>query len=435
MKHMNKSLKPVSPAGSGAVSGSAMDRKVSKVSKRWPKFAIAAVVSAVGLWLAIGIYQKSDGSALAVQSDRVVISTIIEGTFEDFIPVRGRVAPAQTVFLDAIEGGRVERILVEDGMALNAGDLIVELSNASLQLNVLGNEARVAEQLNNMRSIELSLEQNRLRHKSNIIDIEYQIKMLSRQFKREQDLIKTGAVNKSKFDDTKDTLDWYKSQLAVTLESQASDARMQEEQLQFLKATSARLENNLAISRQNLENMNVRAPVDGKLSGFNIEVGQSIGRGERIGQIDTPNDFKLTAYIDEYYLGRVDIGQQASYQQYPLVISKIYPQVQNGQFEVDFKFVDQQPSGIRRGQTIQTKLTLGDASKAVLLPNGAFYQDTGGNWIFVVTDDGSEAIKRPIRLGRRNSQYIEVIEGLEVGERVVTSPYTSYQNKQRLTLN
>ena len=229
-----------------------------------------------------------------------------------------------------------------------------------------------------------------------------------------------------------DTLSWYKERLALTIESQQSDARMQGEQLAFLKDTSSRLESNLAISRQNLNNMNVKAPVAGTLSGFNVEVGQSIARGERLGQIDTPNDYKLTAFIDEFYLGRIDIGQTASYQEYDLVIAKVYPHVQNGQFEVDFKFIDKQPQGIRRGQTIQLKLTLGDASSAILIPNGAFYQDTGGKWLFVVSQDGSEAVKRQVRLGRRNNQFIEVIEGLEQGEQVVTSPYSSYQDMQRL---
>jgi HlyD family secretion protein len=421
--------------GNTAVSGAGMDRKViRKKSKTKPVLLAVAIMAIVG-FVGWQFSHKISGKSLSVDSNRIVVSTVVSGTFEDFIPVRGRVAPAKTVFLDAIEGGRVERILVEDGAQLSAGSLIVELSNASLQLNVLGNEARVAEQLNNMRSIELSLEQNRLRHKSNIIDIEYQIKLLTRQLAREQELVTSGAVSQSAFDDTKDTLNWYQQRLLVTQESQTSDTRMQEEQLKFLKATSQRLESNLEISRQNLDNMNVKAPVNGKLSGFNIEIGQSIGRGERLGQIDTPNDYKVTAYIDEFYLGRVDIGQRAVFKEYQLTIKKIYPQVQNGQFEVDFAFVGEQPSGIRRGQTIQTKLTLGDASKAVLIPNGAFYQDTGGNWIFVVTESGDEAVRRPVRLGRRNNQFIEVLEGLEVGEQVVTSPYSSYQDMQHLKLN
>ena len=417
---------------SKAVSGAGMDRKIdsqTKSLKKWLGFSILALVMVFVIYL---MASKTTGKVLSVDNSRIVISTVNSGVFEDFIPIRGRVTPAKTVYLDAIEGGRVERILVEDGANLTAGNLIVELSNASLQLSVLGNETRVAEQLNNMRSIELNLEQNRLQHKKNIVDINYQIKMLSRQLSREKSLIKSGAIMQSKYDDTFDTLTWYQNRLALTKESQQSDARMQGEQLNFLKETSTRLESNLAISRQNLDNMSVKAPVAGKLSGFNVEVGQSIARGERLGQIDTPNDYKLTAFIDEFYLGRVDIGQQAKYQHYVLVISKVYPQVQNGQFEVDFKFVNNQPEGIRRGQTIQIKLTLGDASDAVLIPNGAFFQDTGGKWIFVVSQDGSRAVKRNVRLGRRNNQVIEVLEGLELGEQVVTSPYSSYKEMQQL---
>jgi HlyD family secretion protein len=424
---------------SNAVSGAGMDRKIDvsmSPTKKWLTITLLALVVIFSVYMIIG---KTTGKVLSVDNTRIVISKVTSGVFEDFIPIRGRVTPAKTVYLDAVEGGRVERILVEDGTSLTAGDLIVELSNASLQLSVLGNETRVAEQLNNMRSIELNLEQNRLQHKSNIVDINYQIKMLSRQLTREKSLIATGAIMKSKYDDTFDTLQWYNRRLELTKESQQSDARMQGEQLTFLKETGARLESNLAISRQNLDNMNVKAPVAGKLSGFNVEVGQSIARGERLGQIDTPDDYKLTAFIDEFYLGRVDIAQQATYldknQEYVLVISKAYPQVQNGQFEVDFKFVNNQPTGIRRGQTIQIKLTLGDASNALLIPNGAFFQDTGGKWIFVVSQDGSQAVKRNVRLGRRNNQVIEVIEGLELGEKVVTSPYSSYQDMQRLKFN
>jgi HlyD family secretion protein len=433
LKSVNGPLVGATPRGASA--GAAMDRKIAPQSNLLKRMVVVLIGLSVLALLVYWLFSTPSGKALSVTSDRIAISTVKSGIFEDFIPIRGRVTPAKTVYLDAVEGGRVERILVEDGASLKAGDLIVELSNASLQLSVLGNEARVAEQLNNMRSIELNLEQNRLEHKRNLVDIRYQIKLRTRQVSREQELVKTGAVSQSTFDDTHDTLDWYKSRLALTLESQQSDAHMQTEQLVFLKDTTKRLEGNLAISRQNLDNMNVKAPVDGTLSGFNIEVGQSIGRGERLGQIDTPNDFKVTAFIDEFYLGRVDIGQQATYENYAMVVSKVYPQVQNGQFEVDFKFTDAQPADIRRGQTIQTKLTLGDASEALLIPNGAFYQDTGGNWIFVVTQDGKQAIRRTVRLGRRNSRFIEVIEGLEVGEKVVTSPYTSYQDMALLKLN
>ncbi|TDF34615.1 HlyD family efflux transporter periplasmic adaptor subunit [Alteromonadaceae bacterium M269] len=437
LKSVNKTASSLSdgPGHRSAVSGAQMDRKVEVQTNPIKKWGIVVLCALVIGWGAYSFWEKPGGKALSVDSERITISTVQSGIFEDFIPVRGRVTPAKTVYLDAIEGGRVERILVEDGASLNAGDLIVELSNASLQLSVLGNEARVAEQLNSMRSIELSLEQNRLQHKRNLVELRYQIKLLTRQIARDRELVKTGAVSKSAFEDSQDTLQWYQDRLELTLESQQSDERMQQEQLVFLKDTTKRLEGNLDISRQNLENMNVKAPVGGKLSGFNVEIGQSIGQGERLGQIDTPNDYKVTAFIDEYYLGRVDIGQQAIFDEYQLNISKIYPQVQDGQFEVDFKFEGEQPDDIRRGQTIQTKLTLGDASEALLIPNGAFYQDTGGNWVFVVAEDGSNAIRRQVRLGRRNSRFIEVIEGLEENEKVVTSPYTSYQDMAVLKLN
>ena len=437
MEDSRKTRNVTSDKGTSRVkpmSGAGMDRKVTRKNTWFKKIMLPSLVLLILGYLAYDGLSNS-GKKLSVDQAKIQISSVTSGTFEDFIPVRGRVTPAKTLYLDAIEGGRVERILVEDGANLNKGDLIVELSNASLQLSVLGNEARVAEQLNNMRSIELSLEQNKLQHKRNLIDIRYQIKTLTRQLNRESDLMKTGAVSKTQFDDTKDTLEWYQNRLAVTLESQASDQKMQVEQLKFLTETTARLESNLAISRQNLDNMNVKAPVNGKLSGFDIEVGQSIGRGERLGQIDTPNDFKLTATIDEFYLSRVDIGQKASFDDYELKISKIYPHVQNGQFKIDFAFLGEQPSDIRRGQTVQTKLTLGDETKALLIPNGSFFQDTGGNWIFVVNSDGTQATRRPVKLGRRNSRYIEVLDGLAEGERVVTSPYNGYQEMQILNLN
>lgn len=419
---------------SGAVSGAGMDRKVEKPKTLLNK-RVAIVSAIVGvLLLGFVFWPEYSGKSLSVAGNRIAIASVTSGIYEDFVPLRARVTPAKTLYLDAIEGGRVERVLVEDGAFLEAGDLIVELSNASLQLSVLSNEARVAEQLNNMRTIELSLEQNRLTHKRNLADIRYQIKLLTRQLERETRLLAAGSVMQSTVDDTRDTLSWYQERLQLTLESQASDTRMQEAQLAFLKETGERLESNLALSQKNLENMNVRAPVSGKLSGFDVEIGQSIGRGERLGQIDTPNDFKLTAFIDEFYLGRVDLEQVAVFDDYQLKISKIYPQVQNGQFEVDFTFVGEQPSDIRRGQTMQIKLTLGDASNALLIPNGAFYQDTGGNWVFVVNEANDEAVRRTVRLGRKNNSYIEVLEGLSEGERIITSAYTNYQDIERLKL-
>ncbi len=444
MEQKQKTSKPIPMHGGTAgtdrpVSGAGMDRRVEKKRSFLKPAAIAIGVLVLAGFVWTLIDDASGGRSFKINESRIVISQVVSGTFEDFIPIRGRVTPLNTVFLDAIEGGRIDEVLVEDGTLLEAGALIAVLSNTGLQLDVTRNEALVTEQLNNMRTIELQLEQNRLSHKRNLIDIEYQIVRLTRQATRERELITSEAISQAQLDATEDELQYFVNRREVTLESQATDARLQETQLASLKTAGDQLELNLSYSRKNLDSLNVRAPVAGKLSGFNAEVGQSITRGGRLGQIDDPDRYKLSANIDEFYLGRVDLEQQATFERgsetYAMKISKIYPQVTNGQFEVDLVFTEEQPDGIRRGQTLQTKLTLGDATEAVLIPNGAFYQDTGGNWVFVVTDDGAQAVKRTVRLGRRNSRFIEVIEGLEVGERVVTSPYSSFVEMDRLKLS
>jgi HlyD family secretion protein len=421
-----------------SVSGQGMDRVVEKKVplSRKAGFGIAGLaLVAFGWWL---VDTLLDGRSLSVDSQRITVSTVTSGTFEDFIPLRGRLIPRSTVYLDAIEGGRVERVLMEDGTLVEAGQPIATLSNTNLQLVVLGREAEVTEQLNFMRTIELQLEQNRLSHKRNLIEINYQIKRLTRSIERQRGLASKELVSQSTIDELDDELTYYKERRDITLESQATDARLQEQQLAQLRISGEQLRSSLDLARTNLDDLNVRAPIAGKLSGFNIEVGQSIERGGRLGQVDDPNGFKLNVRIDEYYLGRVDLQQVAvaehNNRNFDMEIAKIYPQVKDGQFEVDMTF-SEEPVGVRRGQTLQLKLTLGDNTGALLIPNGSFYQETGGNWIFVVSPDGSEAIKRPVRLGRRNTSFIEVLDGLEAGEKVVTSPYTSYADMDRLSLD
>ncbi len=270
------------------------------------------------------------------------------------------------------------------------------------------------------------------------MEIDYQITRLTRDINRQKDLVDRELVSQSTLDELQDELTYYRNRRDVTLESQATDARLQEEQLRQLRSAGTQLQTSLAFARKNLDDLNVKAPVDGKISGFDVEVGESIVRGGRLGQIDDPDTYKLNVRIDEFYLGRVDIAQTAAAthngRDLDLTISKIYPQVNDGQFEVDMVF-DAEPSGLRRGQTLQLRLTLGDNSDALLIPNGSFYQETGGNWVFVVAADGTEAVRRSVRLGRRNSDFIEVLDGLEPGERVITSPYTSYAGMDRLVLD
>jgi HlyD family secretion protein len=412
-----------------SISGQGMDRRVERKTPPWRYAgfgALALLLLAFAWWF---VDTLLGGRSLSVNSLRVTVSDVTVGTFEDFIPLRGRLMPRSTVFLDAIEGGRVERVLVEDGAMVEAGELIAVLSNSNLQLVVLGREAEVTEQLNFLRTIELQLEQNRLSHKKNLVEIDYQIVRLERSLNRQRSLASENLISQSTIEELEDELKYYRDRREVTLESQATDARLQEQQLEQLRTAGNQLEESLALARQNLEDLNIRAPIAGKLSGFNIEVGQSIERGGRLGQVDDPEQFKLNVQIDEFYLGRVDLQQMATVEHknrdLDVNVSKIYPQVKDGQFEVDMLF-DQQPEDLRRGQTLQLKLTLGDNTDALLIPNGSFYQETGGNWIFVVSPDGSEAVKRPVRLGRRNTDFIEVLDGLEAGEKVITSPYTSY---------
>ena len=420
------------------ISGQAMDRRVERRIPIGRKigYGIGAALAIAFAWWLVGALLG--GRSLSVNAQRIVVSPVTVGTFEDFIPLRGRLVPRSTVYLDAIEGGRVEKVLVEDGALVKAGDPIALLSNTNLQLEVLSREAAVTEQLNNMRTIELQLEQNRLSHKRNLVEIDYQIIRLNRAIERQRELASRNLVSQSTIEELEDELTYYRNRRAVTLESQSTDARLQEAQLRQLREAGSQLEAGLTFARKNLDDLNVRAPVDGKVSGFSIEVGESIARGGRLGQIDDPDGYKLNVSIDEYYLGRVDLGQIAiadhGRNQPELRISKIYPQVNNGQFEVDMLFEDE-PDGLRRGQTLQLRLILGDNTDAVLIPNGSFYQETGGNWVFVVSADGTEAIRRSVRLGRRNTEFIEVLDGLEPGERVVTSPYTSYVGMDRLNID
>ena len=427
------SLKQAQREQASAISGQGMDRQVTRKMPASRKFLYGALALTALLFSAWLVTTLLAGRSLSVDSGRVAVSRVTVGTFEDFIPTRGRLVPRSTVYLDAVEGGRVEQVLVEDGAMVSAGDPIVRLSNTNLQLEVLGREAAVTEQLNFMRTLELQLEQNRLAHKRNLVEIDYQITRLERSIRRQRNLAEKDLVSQSTLDELQDELSYYRNRREVTLESQSTDARLQEEQLRQLRAASTQLETSLALARNNLEDLNVRAPVDGKLSGFDVEIGESIERGGRLGQIDDPEAYKLNARIDEFYLGQVASASHNG-QDLRLRVAKIYPQVKDGQFEVDMTF-EEQPVGLRRGQTLQLRLTLGDNTSATLIPNGAFYQETGGNWVFVVAPDESEAVKRTVRLGRRNSDFIEVLDGLEPGEKVITSPYTSYSDMDRLVLN
>jgi HlyD family secretion protein len=419
------------------LSGAAMDRVVEKkgLPKQLP-LILVGLVAVVGLaWYLLA---APAGRSLTVADNRLMLSPVTAGIFEDTIPLRARVAPLKTVYLDAIQGGRVEEVLVEDGAMVKAGQPIVRLSNSDLQLSVMNSESRVMEQLNSMRDQELRLEQNRLSHKRTLVNTDYEITRLTREITRQEELLAKGLAAQSNHENLVDELEFNRALRTVTLESQASDERLMANQLAFFKENTALMEENLNFARRSLQELLVRAPVDGKLSGFDMEIGQNIPRGMRIGQVDNADQFKLVANIDEFYLARVDIDQLVGFERsgrnFQLRVSKLYPNVEGGQFEVDMQFLEATPRDLRRGQTIQARLTLGDASEALLIPNGSFFQDTGGKWIFVASPDGSRAVKRPVQLGRRNTKYIEVLDGLEAGESVITSPYSGFRDMDRLVL-
>jgi HlyD family secretion protein len=419
------------------ISGGAMDKVVEKkgLSNKL-KAGIGAGALAIA---AIGFYAYApSGNSQTVAAERLTISTVQRGTFDDFLPLRARVEPLLTVYLDSIEGGRIEQVLVEDGANVQKGQLLAILSNAELQLSVLARQTEVTQQINSLRSQELALSQTRLADERGLYETKAALDKTERQFAREKALADRGFIARRQFEDTQADLEQNRGRYAVQRRTAATNERLQSSQLSQLREAAQSMNAGLALARANLDTLNLRAPVSGQLSGFSIQVGQSVNRGERIGQIDSPGSNKLIAGVDEFYLGRVQVGQRATIEQggktYQMKVTKIYPQVRNGQFEVDLQFIGAQPDGIQRGQTLQAKLTLGDPAPALLIPNGSFYNDTGGAWVFVVTEDGSEAVKRQVRLGRRNADYIEVLDGLQPGEKVLTSPYTGFTDKDRLDL-
>jgi HlyD family secretion protein len=426
------------PQRSEAVSGGAMDKVV--VRKRIDKrILIGGAAGALLVVLLVFWLFAPRADSMTVAKDRLSIATVESGTFEDFLPLRARVTPLVTVYLDAVEGGRVDKKLVEDGAQVTAGQLLAVLSNAELQLSTLEKQAEVEQQLNNMRSQELALTQS---HNANLRDLnqaETDLAKARRQYDLYKPLSDKGFVSMKTYKDTKDDLDYQAKRLEILRQSISQTEALQVSQLKQLRAAAGSLNQSMGVAQSSLGQLAIKAPVTGQLSGFDIQLGQSLQQGERIGQVDSAGADKLQADVDEFYLGRVSVGQTASAdvdgKTYRLKVAKVYPQVRNGQFQVDLVFIGPEPTGVQRGQTIQAKLTIGDSSKAVLIPNGAFFNDTGGNWVFVVDGRGNSATKRQVQLGRKNSDYIEVLGGLRPGERVITSSYSGLTDKDHLNFS
>jgi len=414
-----------------------MDRKIETQSRK--PLMIGGAIAAVIVILAIA-FLTDTSTSFTLDGQRIRTAEVFNGMYEDYIPLRASVEPEKTVYLDAIEGGRVEAVLVEEGAFVEQGQPLIDLSNTSLQLDVIAREAEVSEQLNNLRNTQLAIEQNRLKLKSDLIEIDYQVIKLTRLVNRYEELDDNQFISKTDYENSRDELAYWKSRRVVTEESQAQDERIRVVQIEQLDSSVRQLEKNLTLARGNLDNLLIRAPRAGQLTSMNAEIGESKARGERLGQIDDVERFKATALVNEFYLNRVRTGQQAQLEidgsDYMLEISKIYPEVQASQFEVDLRFIGDAPANIRRGQTLQLRLVLGDTrEQAILLTNGPFFSDTGGAWVFVLDPDGKTARRRPVQLGRRNPNMIEVDSGLVPGDEVIISSYANFIEVERLFID
>ncbi len=398
---------------------------------------MAVVVIAV----AGGLYQMLADASIRtyrVSADQLIISAVQEGTFEDLIPIRGTIQPLESVFLDAVIGGAVEEVFIEQGEFVQAGQPLVQLANTATRLSAAQADAGTTEQLNFLNNITTNFEYQKLATERQIIDTEYRIITLTRQKNRFERLVDGSLISEEEYDAILDELT-YQEQVLANLKSRQlveNDERTRR-QVQ-IEAQIEMLTENLEISQASFESLLVKAPISGQLTSLDAEIGQSKQTGERLGQIDVVDQYKIVAQIDEFYVSRVAPDQAATFtlagREYQARVDIVYPEITAGTFEVDLIFEGMPPANIRRGQTLQMELSLGDPVESLLLPVGGFIQDTGGNWVFVLDADQSTALRRDIRVGRRNNRFIEVREGLSEGERVITSGYGQMQEMERVEL-
>ncbi|MBU1100193.1 MAG: HlyD family efflux transporter periplasmic adaptor subunit [Bacteroidetes bacterium] len=415
-----------------------MDKKIAK--KNWPPKKIITV-SAASLFVAVVVYSFVFGdqsSKLNVERERITISEVNYGPFQEFIPITGTVQPIATFFLDVSEGGRVTTKYVEEGAMLEIGDPIIKLENPNLTMTVMYNEAQLFQQMNALRTTRLQMEQNKLNLMTQNLSLRNQMFKQKRIYERDTKLYEKNLISEFEFQESKEQFEYLQQSLELTRETQRTDSLFRENQVAQLQVSISRMEENLAVTKHQLDNLTIKAPIKGQLTSLDAEIGQSIGAGQNLGRIDAVDNYKVRAAIDEHYIARVSNGQAGEFtfsgSNYHLNIQTVYPEVSNGRFEVDMLFAGEPPVGIRRGQTLHIKLELGELSEAVLVDRGGFYQTTGGQWIFVLDASESFAVRRPIRLGRQNPQVFEVLEGLEKGERVITSSYDNYGDIEKLVI-
>jgi HlyD family secretion protein len=413
-----------------------MDRPLPK--PRFRRSVLIAAGLAVALLAFILIAQPfHSGRSVRMRAVAVSVATVERGVFRDFVPLRGRIEPRDVVFLDAQEGGRVERVLVEAGDMVTAGQPLVEFGNTELQLEVIDRETRLIEQINNLRGTQTALEQNRVANQQSLADIDYNIVRLSRLVQRRTTLADRGATSAEEKEKVSDELAYYRQLQPLIADTAQKQEGMRQQRLPEIRDGLEKLQQDLAITRGKLDNLIVRAPVGGRLTEMDLKVGQNCERGRRLAQITPDAGFKLAADVDEFYLGRLRTGQSAEVRigekDWTLHVTRVYPQVKNSTFLVDLAFDGEQPAGVLPGQAVQGKLALGGDSQALVLASGAFLERSGGDWVFVMTDDDT-AQRRQVRIGRRNSEQVEILEGLKAGERVVISDYSGLERIDRIEL-
>lgn len=415
-----------------------MDRVIAK--KYWNKKRILTIAGIAGvIGLAIASYIFTSGKArLNVDAERITISEVKNGPFQEFIPVNGVILPITTIYLDALEGGRVEEKYVDDGTVMKKGEPILRLSNTDLELSLVNQETSVYNLLTQMQISQNAARQNTIGKLNQGTDVESQFKEAERIYKLNKQLYEQKVIGLQEFKQSENNYNYQleKKRLANQILKQDSISVMQE--MDQARQSYGRTQNALQVMRKKVDDLVVRAPVDGQLTSLDAEIGQSKNKGERLGQIDVLSGFKVRVDIDEHYITRIYTGLVGEFtlagKDYKLKIKKVYTQVTNGRFQVDMEFEGGVPQGIRRGQTLQIRLALSDETQALLLAKGGFYQQTGGNWVFIVSESGKTAYKVDIQLGRQNPDYYEVMNGLKAGDKVVTSSYENYGNMQELVL-
>lgn len=402
--------------------------------KNLPWAFAAALIIFIG-WLVV----RDSSPTLRGDARLMNISTVEQGRFNDYVRLTGTVQPMTTVQLSPLESGVVERIVAEEGTSVKRGDVIIEMSNNSLSMQILQSEADLAEKQNILRNTMIQMEQERLSLRLEKLQLDLEVARLKRNFEQKEDIYNNNLLAHEEYIQAKENYELAIRKRDLVLERQKQDSLYRTSQIAQMDESLRSMQLNMQLIRQRVDNLKVKAPIDGEVGMLDALLGQSLAQGANIGQVNDLTSYKVQAQIDEHYIDRITTGLMATFERqetkYEMSLRKVYPEVRNGQFKADFRFAGEAPENIRTGQTYYLNLQLGQASEAILIPRGSFYQTTGGRWIYVVDASGEKAYRREIRIGRQNPQYYEVIEGLQPGEKVITSSYDNFGENEVLILN